>query len=138
MLLEATTTQTILREISADLRNAHQRVSMQLRGQGPSFYWNPSKRGGIARYHLSVSNPERNTSFAAMRSKSWNLNPRAWSQLVKMLTRRIFCRMKGSLQVYAAVGHAAFCRWRCVAISVTSRFVTLNHPKAHNEAGSHP
>ena len=50
MLLEATTTQTIIREISADLETPIS-VYMKVRGQGPSFLLE-SVEGGerIARY----------------------------------------------------------------------------------------
>ena len=50
MLLEATTTQTILRELSADLETPIS-IYMKLRGQGPSFLLE-SVEGGerIARY----------------------------------------------------------------------------------------
>ena len=65
MLLEATptTTQTIIREISADLETPIS-VYMKLRGEGASvFCLSPSRAGSGSRaIRLSASSPGRNTS----------------------------------------------------------------------------
>src|SRR5215211_2466058 len=78
MLLEATTNQTIIREISADLETPIS-VYMKLRGQGPSFLLE-SVEGGerIARYSFIGIKPKaqyiiRGNEFQIVESESSRL-----------------------------------------------------------------
>ena len=95
MLLEATTTQTIIREISADLETPIS-VYMKLRGQGPSFLFE-SVEGGerIARYSFIGIKPRAQYIIRGNEIEIVEIEDlRAWSRSMKTLTQRISCRRR--------------------------------------------
>ena len=94
MLLEATTTQTIIREYFRGPRNTHQRVHETARRDAILFTWSLSKAGSASRaIRLSVSSPGRNTFCVMGRSRS-KMSIGTRTVQYETLTPPIFCNRK--------------------------------------------